>query len=81
MDARAVCWAWREGRAEALEARELWRVWVRVLERVESRWSFSGFRGTGGAWRCEEMGREMSKGESRREGGGGGFWGCRGGRE
>jgi hypothetical protein len=75
VDARAVCCAWREGRAAALEASEVCRVWVRVVERVESRWSFSGFRGTGGAGRVEVMGREMSKGESRREGGGGGFWG------
>lgn len=64
--------------AEALVEMEVWRVWVRVLERVVRRWSFSGFRGTGGAGRLEVMGREMSKGESRREGGGGGFCGCAG---
>lgn len=58
MDARAVCWAWREGMAEALVEMEVWRVWVRVLERVVRRWSFSGFRGTGGAGRLEVMEKE-----------------------
>ena len=56
-----------------------WRVWVRVEERVERRASFSGLRGIGGAGRLEETGREMSKGESRRLGGGAGLglgWGC-----
>lgn len=58
-----------------------WRFWVRVEERVESRASFSGLRGIGGAGRLEvETGRAMSKGESRRLGGGFGLgFGCWGG--
>lgn len=45
---------------------------------MERRASFSGLRGIGGAGRLEvDTGREMSKGESRRLGGGKGLgFGC-----
>ena len=76
MCAMAWCWARREGRAEAFCEIDWWRVWVRALESVVRRWSFSGFRGTGGAGMVEVMGRELSNGESKRSGGGGGFCGC-----
>jgi hypothetical protein len=47
------------------------RVWVSVEDRVDRRASFSGLRGIGGAGRLEvETGSAMSKGESRRLGGG-----------
>jgi hypothetical protein len=47
-----------------------------ALERVVRRWSFSGFRGTGGAGMFEVTGKETSNGESKRSGGGGCFCGC-----
>ena len=53
---RAVCWAWREGRAEALELIVEWSCSVRVRERAERRASFSGFGGMGGAGRLVEVG-------------------------
>ena len=73
---RVVCkaefWAWRGGKAEALEARvvERWRRMVRESE--ESNASFSGLGGMGGAgmlvcW----SGRGLSKGEVRRSAVGG----------
>ena len=60
-------------------AEEFWemaacRFLVRVVDKVDTRASFSGLRGIGGAGRLEvETGSEMSKGESRRLGGGGGL--------
>ena len=79
----AVCWDERWGRAEVFWEMAVWRFAVRVDERVERRASFSGLRGIGGAGRWEGLtGREMSKGESRRLGGGAGLGlgcGCCGG--
>jgi len=50
---RAWCWARRGGRREALWVMLVWRVWVRVRERVRRTASFWGLGGMGGAGMSE----------------------------